>query len=72
MPVMDGLTATAAIRASGGPNAQTPIIGLTADAFDDQKRKGMGAGMVDYVTKPIDPRALTIAIARAMASRIAA
>jgi PAS domain S-box-containing protein len=66
MPVMDGLEATKAIRAGGGINATTPIIGLTADAFDEQKRKGYVAGMSDYLTKPIDPRALAAAIARAV------
>ncbi len=67
MPVMDGLTATAEIRASGGPNHATPIVGLTADAFSEQRRRGLEAGMDDYVTKPIDPRVLVEAIARAVA-----
>lgn len=67
MPVMDGLEATAALRAGSGPNASTPVIGFTADAFDAQKQKGYAAGMTDYVTKPIDPRALIAAIARAAA-----
>jgi PAS domain S-box-containing protein len=66
MPVMDGLEATQAIRSGGGLNVSTPIIGLTADAFDDQKRKGFAVGMTDYVTKPIDPRNLASAIARAV------
>ncbi len=65
MPVMDGLEATSRIRSSGGPNATVPIIGLTADAFDEQKRNGFAAGMSDYLTKPIDPRALAAALARA-------
>jgi PAS domain S-box-containing protein len=67
MPVMDGLEATAAIRAAGGPNARVQIIGLTADAFEEQRRKGIAAGMNDYLTKPIDPRALGAALARAAA-----
>jgi two-component system, sensor histidine kinase len=68
MPEMDGLDATAAIRAATGPNQSVPIIGLTADAFDDQRRKGLESGMSDYLTKPIDPRALFSALAKAAAS----
>jgi signal transduction histidine kinase/ActR/RegA family two-component response regulator len=74
MPKMNGLEATRAIR-SGGANALTPIIGLSADAFEDQRRAGLAAGMNDYVTKPIDPRALAAAIAKAAggnAGRLAA
>ena len=72
MPVMDGLEATRAIRSSGGLNAATPIIGVTADAFEAQRQKGFAVGMTDYVTKPIDPRGLVSAITRASARRHAA
>lgn len=72
MPVMDGLEATKAIRTGGGPNAATPIIGVTADAFEAQRQKGFAVGMTDYVTKPIDPRGLVAAITRASARRHAA
>jgi PAS domain S-box-containing protein len=72
MPEMDGLSATEAIRTGGGPNAGTPIIGLTADAFEEQKRRGYAVGMTDYVTKPIDPRVLTVAITRAAVERATA
>ncbi len=71
MPVLDGLEATRRIRAET-PNRATPIVGLTADAFDQQRQRGFEAGMVDYVTKPIDPRALVAAITRAVAGRAAA
>jgi CheY-like chemotaxis protein/anti-sigma regulatory factor (Ser/Thr protein kinase) len=64
MPKMNGIAATRAIR-SGGANALTPIIGLSADAFEDQRKAGLDAGMNDYVTKPIDPRALAAALAKA-------
>jgi signal transduction histidine kinase/ActR/RegA family two-component response regulator len=64
MPVMDGLTATRTIRAGGGPNAATPIIALTADAFDGRRREGEGAGMDAYLTKPIDPRLLATVLNR--------
>ncbi len=72
MPIMDGLEATRTIRSGGGPNAATPIIGVTADAFEAQRQKGFAVGMTDYVTKPIDPRGLAAAITRASARARAA
>lgn len=54
MPVMDGLTATKAIRALGGRGADIPIFALTADVLT-QGRESLGAmGLTGYLTKPID------------------
>jgi CheY-like chemotaxis protein len=58
MPVMSGLDATQAIRAGSGPNARTPIIALTANAFDDDRSAWLNAGAADFLTKPIDPARL--------------
>ena len=59
MPVMDGLEATAAIRALPRPDAQTiPIVAMTADAFDDDIRKCLAAGMNAHIAKPVDPEQL--------------
>ena len=59
MPVMDGLEAARAIRASEHPEAGTmPIVALTANAFDEDVRKALEAGMNCHLTKPIDMRAL--------------
>ena len=66
MPVMDGLSATKALRASDSPNAQTPVIAMTANAMLGDRETCIAAGMNDYISKPIDPRALYGAIARAM------
>ena len=59
MPEMDGLAATRAIRASGGPCADVTIIALTADASPERRRFYDGAGLTGFVTKPID-RALLV------------
>ncbi|MEO6247952.1 MAG: PAS domain S-box protein [Sphingomicrobium sp.] len=54
MPEMDGIAATRAIRASTGPCAAVPIIALTADASSERRRFYDGAGLTDFLTKPID------------------
>jgi CheY-like chemotaxis protein len=62
MPVMSGLEATHMIRSGTGPNARTPIIALTANAFDDDRIAWLQAGAADFLTKPIDPGRLIEAI----------
>ncbi|MBR1702802.1 MAG: response regulator [Lachnospiraceae bacterium] len=59
MPVMDGLTATQTIRASGHPDSKTIlIIALTANAFDEDVQRSLQAGMNAHLTKPVDPEFL--------------
>jgi CheY-like chemotaxis protein len=53
MPVMDGLEATRAIRATPGPNQHSRIIGLTAAVGPEFERQCREAGMDDYVGKPV-------------------
>lgn len=54
MPEMDGLEATAEIRAFDGLAGKVPIIGMTAFAFVEDRDACLDAGMDDYVSKPID------------------
>jgi PAS domain S-box-containing protein len=58
MPELDGVQATAQIRALGGAKSQVPIIALTADALTGAREAFLKAGMDDYISKPIDADAL--------------
>ncbi len=59
MPVMDGLQATRTIRAMGREDsADIPIIALTANAFDEDVRHSMQAGLNAHLSKPVEPEAL--------------
>ncbi len=59
MPVMDGLEATAAIRALDRPDAKRiPIIALTANAFDEDVQHSLQAGMNAPLSKPVEPNLL--------------
>ena len=54
MPVMDGLAATRAIRLQEkGSGHHTPIVALTANAFDDDRKRCLEAGMDGFLAKPI-------------------
>ena len=54
MPVMDGLTATKAIRAMDRPDAKTiPILAMTANAFEEDAQRCFAAGMNAHLAKPL-------------------
>ncbi len=55
MPVMNGLEATSLIREF---NQTTPIIALTANAFDSDRENALAAGCNHFMTKPVKKREL--------------
>ena len=69
MPVMDGLTATRAIRAGDGANRETPIVVLSASARSEDHAAGLDAGADAYLNKPIDFSALAHLMNRVGAGR---
>ena len=54
MPNMDGYQATEIIRGLGDARAKIPVIAMTANAFDEDKKKAFSAGMNGHVVKPVD------------------
>ena len=63
MPVMDGVTATRAIR-KNPHNQKLPIIALTANVMVSEQKKFLDAGITDYIGKPIDPDHLVATLAK--------
>lgn len=61
MPGMDGLAAARAIRATGD---ETPILAVTANAFAEDRRACLEAGMDDHLVKPLDADSLRAALSR--------
>lgn len=60
---MDGLEATQWLRKAG---IDTPIVALTADAFDEDRIACLRAGMDDFLVKPLEPTALRAVLAKAL------
>ncbi|MDD5297066.1 MAG: PAS domain S-box protein [Rhodocyclaceae bacterium] len=57
MPNLNGMNATGEIRALPGYE-RTPILAMTANAFDEDRRACLDAGMNDHIAKPVDPQIL--------------
>ena len=70
MPVMDGITATAAVRRME-QHKRLPIIAVTANVMPQDRRKCMEAGMNDFLAKPIEPDALWDVLCRWIKPRAA-
>lgn len=69
MPVMDGVEATRAIRRSPESWSAIPIVGLTANAFEDQVKDYLAAGMDACISKPVVQEELRSAIAQSIRKR---
>ena len=53
MPVLGGIEATEIIRSSGGINAETPVLALTANVSAEDEQHCLASGMNDYICKPV-------------------
>ncbi len=71
MPRLDGLEATRRIRRLPG-RAAVPIVAMTANAFEDDRRACLEAGMDDHLAKPVDPDRLYAALERWVPARAGA
>ncbi|GJL91321.1 ATP-binding protein [Hyphococcus sp.] len=72
MPGMSGMETAQAIRKSGGPMANMPIIAVSADAMPGEREAMLACGMNDFITKPLRAEALKAVILRALKNRAAA
>jgi len=68
--VMDGVTATRAIRAIGRLQ-QLPIVAMTANAMSGDREACLAAGMDDYLAKPVKPEDLRAMLQRYLSPRSA-
>ncbi len=68
MPVMDGYQATKEIRRNGDPSvSRIPIIAMTANAFDEDRKRCLAIGMDGHIAKPMDPESILKELARVVA-----
>ena len=67
MPVMDGLTATRAIRAMAQPKSDIPIVAITADVLQDARDQAQAAGVTAFIAKPVTQEELQPLLARILA-----
>jgi CheY-like chemotaxis protein len=57
MPTMDGLDATTRLRQMRSHQRNVPVVGITAGALAEDRKKCMAAGMNDYLPKPLEAQA---------------
>lgn len=63
MPVMDGIEATCLIRQGNGPNVNVPIIAMTANTLEADRKELLSKGMNGVIAKPVDVDTLAEQIA---------
>ena len=63
MPVMDGYEATRKIR-DDARYETLPVIAMTANVMETDRKKALASGMNDYIPKPVDPADMFIIMAR--------
>jgi PAS domain S-box-containing protein len=70
MPVMDGVEAVQKIRESElGSGRRIPVVAMTANAFEEDKRKCFEAGMDGYVVKPVSAESIRAEFGRVLAAQ---
>jgi len=69
MPRMDGYAATRALRAREADGEHLPVVAMTAAAVEGERERCLAAGMDDFLTKPVDPRALMAVLERWLGPR---
>ncbi len=67
LPTLDGVSATCLIRASA-TGRQVPIVAMTANAFAEDRKRCLDAGMNDFISKPFEPDGLFSVILKWLAS----
>ena len=73
MPGSDGIEATRRIRAAEAErDARTPIVALTANAYEEDREACLAAGMDGFLTKPLDRERLAAVLAELHGQRLAA
>ena len=64
MPNMNGYQAAEAIRALPGKRGKIPIVAMTANAFEEDRRKALESGMNAHIAKPVDVSVLLETLSR--------
>ena len=67
MPKMDGYEATETIRSLGSVRSEVPIVALTANAFEEDRKKAFDVGMNGYIPKPISMEQMFTTLRRVLA-----
>jgi CheY-like chemotaxis protein len=71
MPKLDGVNATVLIRGIPGRES-VPILAMTANAFSEDRKRCLQAGMSDFMAKPVAPGELYVALLKWLDKRPAA